>query len=332
MLILQAGIAKSGNFWLYTLLQSICQHGGLEQRSFIQHHPIYAQARTWKLSHAGQADVDALDIEPRGCHFRISRVFREPIADIDAYLRQCSHVWTHSPICPRSFSVLPKFDGITYIIRDPRDVVVAVSHYVFTPHFRANYPPHYEKDPDAFRALVLDGMLRDWVQHVGGYLQHKDQLRIHVVFYERLLHEFRAELAGLLGYLGIGLDEAAIQQVESEVGFAAMNKENPFHVRRGKSDEWRQVFTAGQKEQAERIAGRMLKLLNYPLAADTSPSLPCLPHEINDQELGRAVRQGRRSFAEEVRRVATFVTGERPLRAKTARVSQWARRRMGRHF
>jgi aryl sulfotransferase len=331
MLILQAGLAKSGNFWLYTLLRSICKHGGLEHRSFIQHHPVYAQARTWKMSYAGQADVDAMEIEKRRCHFRVGS-FCEPIADIDGYLRQCSHVWTHSPICSGSFAVLPKFDKIVYIIRDPRDVAVSYSHFVFTPHIQASYPPHYEKDPDSFRALALDGMLRDWVQHVGGYLQQKEHLRIHVVFYERLLHEFRAELDRLLAYFGIRLDEAAIQQVENDVGFAAMRKENPFHVRQGRSDEWRRVFTAGQDQQAERIAGGMLKWLNYPVAADASPSLPSLPREIKSDVLDRAIRQARRSFADEARRVATFVTGKRPLKAKAARVSHLVRRRIARSF
>lgn len=324
MLILQSGVPKSGNLWLYRILQGVAKHAGLEQRSFIQRHPIHEQAKTWKLSYPGQADVDSLDVEPRECFLRISHVFWEPIPDIDDYLGQCSHVWTHSPICSRSFGVLPKFDRVVHIIRDPRDVAISMSRYVFTPHVLENYPPHYEKDPDSFRALTLDGTLRDWVQHVGGYLRYKDRLRVHVVFYERLLHGFQEELSDLLRYLDIQLDQEALRQIESEVSFSSMKKESPFHVSQGRSGNWSRVFPLAQKQQAERIAGRMLRLLNYPVTEDALALLPRLPEKIDLEELDRAIQQSRRTARDEISRVWVFMTSKRPLRAKVNRVRELA--------
>ncbi len=323
-LVLQGGFPKSGNFWLYNLLQSIRRHGGLESPSFIRNHPIHPLARTWSLSHADQADIDAISIEQGGCSFRISGVFKEPITDIDAYLRQCSHVWTHSRICERSLDVLPRFDKVVYIVRDPRDVVNSVSHYVFTPHFRDNYPAHHETSPETFRAVVLDQMLRDWVEHVGGHLRHRQRLGIHFVFYERLLHEFRSELAKLLGYLELDLDESAVASIEHEVAFATMSKANPSHVRRGRSGEWEHTLSDAQKRTSERIAGPMLGLLGYA----GQGSLPYVPGH-DPVALDRAIGQARRSPVEEVRRVVKFATDRRPLRAKAARLGQLVRQRRG---
>ena len=152
MRILQAGVPKSGNFWLYRLLRSITRESGMEHRSFIQEHPIYEIARELELGFAGQADVDCLNIEPEACYCRINggAVFYERIGDIDEYVSRCSHVWTHSPICQRSFDVLRKFDKVIYIIRDPRDVAVSMSQWVFTPYFVKYYPPHYEKRPTSY--------------------------------------------------------------------------------------------------------------------------------------------------------------------------------------
>lgn len=325
MLLLQGGVAKSGNLWLYRVLDCVFRQAGWERRRFIQNHPIYAQAQTWELSHRDQADVDWLEIKPDGCWCRISSMFREPIADMDAYLRQCSHVWTHSPICARSFEVLPKFDRIVYIIRDPRDAAISMSHFVFTPHVQRRYPPHHEKSPEKFLTHALDGSLRDWVFHVGGYLRQRTAQRIQVVFYERLLHAFDSELGELLEYLGVRLDRTAFEAVRKEADFRNMKTENPNHVRRGQSGGWREVFSAAQKQQAESIASRMLLLLNYPVGDAPGDALPHLPIDASPALVEEAMTQARRNLGGEMKRVYDFLVSDRPPRAKVKRVRDWTR-------
>ena len=323
MTILQAGLPKSGNFWLYRILRLSMERAGLERRSFIQHHPIHEEAQHWDLSFEGQADVDALVIEPEECAFRISAVFREPIADIEAYLQQCSHVWTHSPICTRSFEVLPRFDHIVYIIRDPRDVAISYSKFAFTKHKLTNHPPHYEQNPASYLKHHLDGLLRRWVRHVGGYLKHRDALNVHVVFYERMLHDFENEFASLLDALGLDLsseDRAAIQQ---EVDFSTMKKRNPAHVRKGRARQWADVLTDAQHRKAERLASRLMRMLGYPSARDAPFSLPRLPSALSRHDLDAALAQAERTPWQEVERVYNFLTSDRPLRAKTARIRRW---------
>lgn len=327
MVILQAGVPKSGNVWLHRILQLTLDHGGVPRRSYIQAHPIQAQARTWELSYQGHADVDNLDILPAGCVCRISAVFREPVTDLDAYLRRCRHVWTHSTINARSPAVLPKFDRIVYIIRDPRDVAISMANYVFTPHVQRRFPPHYEKSPTTFLQHALDGLLRDWVQHVGGWLRYQDGPPVHVVFYERLRQSFDAELTALADYLGVRLDVAARAAIRTATDFAAMKPGSPNHLRQGLAGGWRQVCTGPQNRLATQIAGPLLRLLNYPVHPTDPETLPARPASLPPAALAAALAAARRSLGDEVRRVWDFAVSDRPLRAKLNRVRDWTRQR-----
>jgi len=91
----QIGTAKSGNYWIYNILQSVAKHAGLERKSFIQNQAIYPIAKNWKMNFPNQQDIDHLSIHPTRCVYNIGNVFNMPIAleDIDDYIRQTSHVW-----------------------------------------------------------------------------------------------------------------------------------------------------------------------------------------------------------------------------------------------
>lgn len=330
MVILQAGVPKSGNYWLYRIVRESLAQAGVPHRSFVQRHPIHAEAQSWELSFQGQADMDFLVIEPEGCSFRISALYREPLADVAAYVGQCRQVWTHSGFCERSRRVLPLFDRVVYLIRDPRDVALSYARFAFTPHKLKNHPPHHEKDPESFLAHRFDGMVRDWVQHVGGYLRHREALGIHVVFYERLLHHFDEELEALLTYLGLELDAAQIREVTERVTFAHMKRHSPDHLRKGRSGQWVDALTPEQQAHAERVAGPMLELLGYPVEAPaTAERGPALPGAVDPEALERAIAASERSAMEEVQRVAGFLLSDRSWRAKTDRMRSWVRERWG---
>jgi aryl sulfotransferase len=334
--ILHSGIHKSGNFWLSQILRRITHHAGWEHSSWVQRHPIHATASTWQLSYAGQADMDFMRILPKGCYWRISDVHQELIEDVEEYVRRCSIVWCLEPIIPRSLDVLPLFDKIVYLVRDPRDIAVSLSRFVFTSHVQRNWPPHYEKDAASFLRHALDGELRDWVAPVGDWLRIRPRIPFHVVFYERLLHDFDAELRCLLDHLAIDLPERAIDSIREEVSFGTMHSKDPDHVRKGRSGQWVEVLSEGQKQHALHVAGGMLELLGYPATDEFQASnpgeLPRLPHGIDPQRLERAIAQAERGPWEELRRVVGFAFGDRSLRVKANRVRIWTRDTLlGRH-
>jgi aryl sulfotransferase len=293
MVILQAGLPKSGNLWTYKILQNIAKYGNWERCSFIKKQPIYELAKTWELGFTGQAGVDVLDIEQQGCFCRIGPVFSQRVENIENYISQCNHVWTHSPFCKHSLEVLPRFDKVVYIIRDPRDVALSWSRFAFTPYM-LKYHPHSYETPEEFLEDRLERIVRSWVNHVGGYLKHKNELNIHVVFYERLLHRFQQTLGNLLNYLELELDDQDRAEIRQAVAFKTMRNKNPDHVRKGKSYKWEDGLNEEQKSQVEEIAGSMLRLLNYPVEEDSLSKnvtpLPRVPSHLRKKEVDEAMK------------------------------------------
>ena len=321
MTILQAGVPKSGNYWLYSIIKNILEQAGEKHRSFIQHHPIQKQANTWQLSFAGQSSMDFLTIEGKHCYCRISGVFREKIEDIDRYIEQCSQVWTHSAINPLAKKVLPKFDKIIYIIRDPRDVAISYSKFAFTEHKLKNGSPHYEQSPEAYLENRLEEMTRQWVQHVGGYLKYRTELNIYPIFYERLLHSFDSELEKLLAYLEIELSADAVAQIKHNVAFKTMKQKSPKHLRKGSSGQWQEKLSDRQKEKVELVAAPMLDLLGYSL---TQRSIPDLPENMNLAVLDRAIAISHRSPIDQILRFYNFLDSQRSIMAKAYLARDWS--------
>ena len=305
MTILQAGVAKSGNYWLYKILKNICSNYLIEEKSYIQNHPIYPISRQWKLSYKDQRDIDVLDIGPVNLFFRISSIFRMPIDDIDEYLKHCTLVWTHSAVCTMSHTVLPKFDKVVYIVRDPRDMAVSLSKFMFTDYMRRYYPTR-TSDYRQYLADKLDWLTSLWVDHVCGYLRIREKVDIHIVFYERLLSSFESELSKLLQYLNLTADAEKIGTIQNQVVFEKMKAENPAHVRKGKSGGWRNELSASQARRVSRIAGPLLEMLHYP--NDKSQNLTDLPHlppALSSEEIDRCrVRSKKMPLVRKLRKIA----------------------------
>jgi len=274
--VLQCGLPKSGNYWIFKIIKECFQKAELNRSSFIQNHPIYEVAQNWELSHSEQADIDVIDITDRGCFYRISSIFRHPVTDIDSYLEQTNHVWTHSSLCDTSRNVLPKFDKIVYIVRDPRDAALSHARFVLTPYMKTYFPNDFESKQEYLEEW-LEGKLTLWVQHVAPYIAYANEFDIHVIFYERFLNDFAGELDRLVEYLGITLTQHERRSVEEAVTFESMKEENPDHVQKGKAGKWREQMTPEQKRRSRLIAGPMLRELNYPLhdtAEEICPSVP----------------------------------------------------------
>lgn len=274
MKILQAGYPKSGNFWLYRLLQSVMGQAGLERKSFIRQQPIYELAKNWELSYPEQADIDMLDILYPKCFFRISSAYRWPVENISEYVRQSSHVWTHSNICPTSHEVFPLFDKIVYIIRDPRDVLLSKTRFAFTPYMQKHYPT-YHPHQEEFRKKELEAVMDAWRWHVQEYLRHARQLNVYLLFYERLKDDAEAELARLLDYLELKLSARDQQQVLERISFNKMKNNNPQHVRKGSLYGWMDELSEEENLRALSYCYPLLKLLGYPLERELS--LPASP-------------------------------------------------------
>jgi len=276
MKILQGGVPKCGNFWLYEIIQKILYQSGANTSSYIEKHPIYPIAKTWDLNFPGQARIDVLEITDLQCNYRISSIFKMPILDLRAYIEQTNHVWTHSPICKRSREVFNLFDKKVYIIRDPRDRALSAAKY-YCSDYMLKYFPQEEKDPEVFLKKNFDQLMHEWVWHVWDHLRLSHSLGIHIIFYENLISNFQLELQGLTDYLELDLEKYFKEELEKEVSFSNMKKQNPKHLKTGTSGYWKSSLNNEQIEKAEVIAGPLLQFLHYrsgssPATFDTASS------------------------------------------------------------
>lgn len=270
MRLLQGGVPKCGNFWLYQIIQNIFRAAGREPVSHIERHPIYPIAQTWDLNFPGQERIDVLEITDLQYAYRISSVFKMPIDDIQNYVAQTEHVWTHSPVCKKSGEVFKLFDKKVYIIRDPRDRALSAARY-YCSEYMLKYFPQEEKDPEMFLQKNLEQLMGEWVWHVWDHLRLSHEFNIHIVFYENFLDDFQKELSGLLEYLEVELSSAQRQRLEAELRFSRQKKKNPKHLIKGTAGYWKKKLTEPQIQKTRAIAGPLMRFLNY---SDEETSLP----------------------------------------------------------
>ncbi len=290
MKVIQIGMAKSGNYWLYTILKQILSLSGQWQGSFIQNQPLYAEAKKLTLSVKDQIDIDVMNIEDTGVYYRISSLPPHRIANLANYLDQSSLVWTHSPFCTRSLQVLSHFSKKVYICRDGRDVAVSAARFAMTPYKQTFYPNRFNT-PEEYLENCLDGKARSWAKHCAGYLICPD---IYWVFYERLLHDFDREIEGLLNYLEIDLSAEDKAQVKNLASFETMKKDSPDHLKKGKSGNWSSFMNEYQQKRFIEIAGSVLEVLGYQVnvSPPTATKLPVRPQSISPELLKAYQKNG----------------------------------------
>lgn len=263
MSILQGGAPKCGNFWLYQIIQQILSRTGQSTTSFIQRHPIYSLAKEWDLNFPDQARIDVLDVTDLQYRYRISSIFQMPVEDIQSYVAQAPHIWTHSPICKRSGQLLRLCEKKVYIIRDPRDRALSAARYYTSPYM-LKYFPQEEKDPERFLQKNFEQLMLEWVWHVFDHLRLSKEYNIHIAFFEGFLLDFQQELARLLDYLEVELEETQRKELEEAMRFSTLKSKNPKHLKKGTSGYWMEQLTDEQIEQAEIIAGPLIRFLKYP--------------------------------------------------------------------
>ena len=283
MHLLQSGLPKSGNFWLSQIIQNLLEKANIEEKSFIKEQPIYQIAKDWDMSVRDQANINFLDITETAFFYRIGNIFRYPIDDIDDYIHRCTFVWTHSQFTSKCREVFPKFNKIIYVLRDPRDVAISWSNFVFGPYMQRYYPfvASNEINPQTYLDSHLIEIVSDWVNHVGGYLQFQEEFGIYFVFYERLLHDFDEELQKLSSYLELELKEPVFEEIKNQVNFNTMKKNNPKHLRKGRQGQWLDLLSEEQNQKVLDLAKPLLQFLNYPIIEEEK--LPQLTNKLPKQ-------------------------------------------------
>lgn len=259
--VLHVSYVKSGSYFLWRTFDHLFRAAG-DKRSFVQSHPIQRLREQWPDFSIDQFDIDQILVQDEAVYWQVEMQHVEAIVDLDTYMAACSHVWTHSFLCERSWEVYPRFPRVCYIVRDPRDALVSMAHFVGTPFMR-RYHPHPAASPADYVATELERFLGDWCRHAGAHFRARNALDIEFLRYEHMVQDLPASLRRLVDWVGLRLDEPALAQAAMALGVDTMRKQNPQHVRKGGSGGYRELLTQSQQERALAICGPIMRELGY---------------------------------------------------------------------
>ncbi|RIL00272.1 MAG: hypothetical protein DCC71_18880 [Proteobacteria bacterium] len=268
MRVLQCGYSKSGNYLLHRVIEQIQESHGLF-RSFVERSGVGQTIdalcpRTKRMPDARRVDNWKLVDGRWHVQFPDMRARWLPL-DWELALRHTSLVWSHDT--PGDLVRYERdFTHRVYVLRDGRDVVNSMLHYLVTPAILALYPDHrfttieqIYAELDFFASKVVA-----WRDHVRSLLRHRD--RWLVVRFEDLVAQREREIARIAVHLGLDVDVAAIA---ANTSFDRMHEAAPRHLREGKSGDWRRWFTQRHGACFDEIAGQELRAIGYGGACDS---------------------------------------------------------------
>uniref|UniRef100_A0A670IL84 Sulfotransferase n=1 Tax=Podarcis muralis TaxID=64176 RepID=A0A670IL84_PODMU len=182
---------------------------------------------------------------------------------------------THLPfqLFPKSF--LHSKAKVVYTLRDPRDAMVSVYHFI--KGFKEL------KDlgtMEEFMESFLSGEVAygSWFDHVKGWVEMKDRANIFFNTYEELKQDLRGSVQKICHFLGKELNSQQIDSVVENASFHKMkdNKmsnfsttpENIFDqtkaklLRKGICGDWKNHLTVAQSERFDRVYWENMRGVN----------------------------------------------------------------------
>ena len=151
--------------------------------------------------------------------------------------------------------------GAIYVVRNPLDVAVSMTH-----HFGIGLDEAIERLGDENVAtgndeLFVSQVLGSWSLHVKGWADMANE-RVLVMRYEDLLEKPAKQFAKVAKLVGLGQDRARIERAIRHAGFqslSSMEKKHGFieasgqgtrFFRKGRVNEWREALG---REQVQRV-------------------------------------------------------------------------------
>lgn len=174
-----------------------------------------------------------------------------------------------------------EYQRAVYVVRDVRDVVVSEFEY-------ENANERISEDFDEFVMLSLKGRVNgygSWQDHVASWVGSSlaDNGRLLVVKFEQMKAHTEDTLAGILEFLGVSRDGAAIRAAIANNNLQRMkekedrapqtsaysresgNGDQKRFIRSGSTGGWRSRLTRPQVQLIERHAGAGLLRMGYSL-------------------------------------------------------------------
>lgn len=254
-LIWLASYPKSGNTWMRSFLHNLFRNSQEPvDINEITDFCIGDSGAHWYTRRAGGKAVK--DMTPE----EINRLRPLVHRDFTTVFPDSVFVKTHNYLGEWGGVPLHTMDvtaGGIYVLRNPLDVVISVSH-----HFG-------ETIDEAVEHLANDAMVtggneshvlevhRSWSTHVKSWTEHPSP-QLLVLRYEDLLHKPRKHFKQVANFLGLKpsaerLERAirnssfkTLKAIEEKKGFKERSKKAESFFREGRAEQWREVLTPDQ--------------------------------------------------------------------------------------
>jgi hypothetical protein len=249
-----ASYPKSGNTWMRVFLANLIANG--VDPVPLDALPRYCEdeARPELFSEIAGQPSHTLDVD------EIAALRPRVHAGIAARVQGTRFVKTHNrqgSFEGHSLHDMGVTAGAIYIVRNPLDVVVSMSH-----HFGIGLDDAVDRLGDARVAtgndeLFVTQILGSWSQHVKGWADLAGD-KVLVVRYEDLLGRSGKSFAKVARLVGMGQDRPRIERaarhasfpvlaaMERRHGFAEASRDDVRFFRQGRVNQWRDVLSRDQ--------------------------------------------------------------------------------------
>lgn len=243
MKVLQSGIPKSGNVWVYRIINKVFEKSKIERKSFIRNEKIYQIAKEWDLSISDQVEKDVIDIENGRIYSRISSIYKMPIKNPIDFLSRTNLVWTHSKYELDSLAIYKKFSHHIYIYRDIRSVVVSMAHFLNFDYGKTFLDPNVT-NPREYVNKNFYNFLFQWSRHIEELLKVINSLNVHTICFEDLKTNPQVEIKKITEFFNLCLTTKQIDEIAFDTSFSEMKKNDSKHLRSGSNNDWRNYVSS----------------------------------------------------------------------------------------
>jgi len=199
------------------------------------------------------------------------------VPDIHGNPNRCSEV--DRPRFIKSHSYYKSlYPNVVYIVRDGRDVAVSYYHYNVK---QGDIQPNmsFSKFLRAFNQGDIDPF-GVWGEHVLKWIRKTSGDDLLLVQYEDMLEDSSRELKRVLSFVGMEIQDKAVNQASEASSFDNMRESEKAHhdkalglddsdssrrfIRKGERGDWRNFFNEYCHERFLRVHGEALRRMGYP--------------------------------------------------------------------
>jgi aryl sulfotransferase len=192
-------------------------------------------------------------------------------------------------ICPKGMPRYPAeaFGGVVFIVRNPLDIVVSLSHFFGITLEKAISNMETENwsiggNREGGIALHLSQAVGSWSGHAASWLD-QNSIPVHLMRFEDMLSDPMHAFGGMAKFLGLNSDRDTVAKAVTASRFEELQKQElengcvlqgqgggPF-FRSGQAGQWRDILSS---DQVRRVCARhasLMRRLDYDVPITGAP-------------------------------------------------------------